>query len=130
MSSDNGIYILLLKDECRVIYAQAIENLYWDFETKKIGDKYISTRLVEYFQNAKSFKNVDDAHDYAFKQAEEVGSLENGICSIPLQNKTWKSIIKEAKTKAEKEIKAIKKTKCKTKFSNDLVALSRLLIAI
>lgn len=33
MSADNGIYILKLKDQYRVIEAQAIGNLYWSFST-------------------------------------------------------------------------------------------------
>lgn len=53
MSADNGIYILKLKDQCRVAHLQAIDNIYWsEFESdittaKRYHREIVPTRVVE-----------------------------------------------------------------------------------
>lgn len=44
MSADNGVYILQLKDQIRVVYTQAIDNLWWTpLERGILQDKLVPT---------------------------------------------------------------------------------------
>jgi len=83
MSADNGIYILQSKDGFRVIYAQAIENIY-EAERHKFNSKY----LKEYFGDSKLFDSRDEAWEEArliYSELTNQGQtyLEYGISIIP-----------------------------------------------
>jgi hypothetical protein len=83
MSADNGVYILHTKGpEFRVAYHQAIDNIYGNFNDDTghwDGDPY---KIVEYFEKAPVFLDINSAWDYAEKLAENYDYLEYGVCQI------------------------------------------------
>lgn len=106
MSADNGIYILKTKDnQYRVIYASAIENLYWNPLDSNSYNKLIPTRIVELYGKSKYTYDKNLARDIAFNMARNT-YLEYGISEIVV-DKTWRQIVKEAKEFAPLEIEAI-----------------------
>ena len=68
MSVDNGIYILKTKDQYRVTHAQAIENIYWEYDNKyayyfnSANDKLVPTRVVEYWGDCKYTRSPEMAY--------------------------------------------------------------------
>jgi hypothetical protein len=108
MSADNGIYILNLKNQSRVIHAQAIDNLWWSFVNfDSNAEDFVSTRIVEYFGGSIKFEKRKDAESFAFKLAKDYTILEYGISNFDI-DKTWNDIVKDAKELATLEIQAIK----------------------
>lgn len=79
MSADDGIYILQSKDGFRVIWAQAIENIY----KLGFGGEFDTEYLKEYFGKAEVFPTVDAALEEARRiHGEKVGRfgyVEYGI---------------------------------------------------
>lgn len=80
MSADNGIYVLKTPaangadQEFRVIYASAIENIYWSDTELDLE------QLVRYFGRAKVFTNISDALLEAYRlYAAQGGYVEYGI---------------------------------------------------
>jgi len=112
MSADNGIYILELKDQSRVIHAQNIENLYWSYITMSQTSDFVPTRIIEHYKDAKPM-SLEEARNKAFEMADEILNddfcpiLEYGIQSFKI-DKFWNQILMEAKELAVKEIKIIK----------------------
>jgi hypothetical protein len=106
MSADNGIYILNLKDQSRVIHTQAIDNLWWNYVINGIGDNFVPTRIVEYFSNAIPMTN-EKAIAKACEMEKDYPILEYGMVNFNI-DKTWDEIVNEAKGLAMKEILAIK----------------------
>ena len=106
MSVDNGIYILKTKDQYRVTYAMAIDNLWFSFLTRDESQELVPTRIIEYFGNCKYTRHEETAMRVANAMAKQQPILEYGISRIPI-NKTWKQIVDEAKELAVKEIEAI-----------------------
>jgi hypothetical protein len=83
MSADNGTYILqTYGPEFRVVYTQAIDNIYGTFLEE--SGKYLPNpkTIVETFSSSKIFNNIEDAWDYAFDIDEEVGYSEYGASLI------------------------------------------------
>ena len=105
MSADNGIYILVTKDQYRVIHAQAIDNLTFSHVNRN-NRELVPTRIVEYYSNCKYTRNIDLARKIAFSMARRYPVLEYGISEIKI-NKTWNQIVREAKELAPKEIEKI-----------------------
>jgi hypothetical protein len=114
MSADNGVYILKLKDQCRVIYTQCIDNLWWSFVEMESVGYFVPTRIVEYYQHANPM-TLDEAREEAKKIADGILSddfcsvLEYGISTFEI-NKTWEEIADEAKDIALQEIHAMLNT--------------------
>jgi hypothetical protein len=130
MSSDNGIYILVLKDEYRVIHTQGIENLWWSFLTMKIEDKMSPTMVFEYFDGEESFKDKESANKRAFDLYDQYDFVEYGIRNLyELKNKTWEDIKKDAKKLAVKEIEVIENMEFedRKKWTDDLIRLREVL---
>jgi len=130
MSADNGIYLLELKDEYRIIHAQGIENLWWSFEIMGLGQNMIPTRVIEYFDGSISFNNKKDALEHAKELSKDCDFLEYGIRVLhEFKHKTWKEVIVDAKRLARKEIEIIenmeKKEQRRWKF--DIVQLKEIL---
>lgn len=123
MSADNGIYILKLKDQYRVIEAQAIGNLYWSFSTFSESEDLVPTRLVEYYGTSKYTRNFDMAMRIATLMLKHVSICEYGIQIIQC-NKTWKRVVREAKELAPKEIEAIKSDSRDNRWEYDLKKLN------
>lgn len=112
MSADNGIYILNLKDQSRVIHAQAIDNLWWSFLDFNSAEDFVPTRIFQYYNNALPLTK-EEAQKKAFEMEHEILSddfcpiLEYGICDFDI-DKTWEELVWEAKELAPKEIASIK----------------------
>jgi len=111
MSADNGIYILEMKDQVRVIHTQNIENLWWsDIEEEQL-DNFVPTRIVEYYAGAKPM-TLEEADAEAKRLYDEILSddfcpiCEYGICHFAI-DKTWDEIVVEAKDLAVKEMKKL-----------------------
>jgi 3-methyladenine DNA glycosylase AlkD len=117
MSADDGIYIMNFKDQSRVIYAGAIDNLWWSFVTfSSDSDEFVLTRIVEHYASAKPLSK-EKAEKESFKLEKKIleeddfgGALEYGICSFNV-DKTWDEVVKDAKKLASKEIRSIRKQK-------------------
>lgn len=103
MSADNGIYILVLKDQCRVIHAQAIDNLYW-WHCDEDRNEINPLRVVEYYKDVNSHLR-DEARKVAINLLEEIGYTEYGVSEInDLKDKTWDEVIAKAKIIAREEL--------------------------
>ena len=120
MSADNGIYILSLKDQHRVVHTQAIENLNWNYYTNKFEENPVSTRVFEIFEIANGYSSIHDALQYALALSKHYGYIEYGISTIPI-DKTWEEILLEAKELYPKEIESLEKlSKKKRSYKYDL----------
>ena len=114
MSADNGIYILKTKDQYRVTHAQAIENIYWEHDSRyacyinERTNKLVPTRVIEYWGGCRYTRNPETAYKIAETMLKRIGFVEYGIRTFTY-NKTWKHIVKDAKKKAEIEIEYLKK---------------------
>lgn len=86
MSADNGVYILLTESdkgpEYRVTYANAIDNIYgeWNDKTAKY-DGNIET-IKSTFAEAEKFHTLNEALDAAEFLEQELGTTEDGVCVI------------------------------------------------
>jgi hypothetical protein len=121
MSADNGIYVLQLRDQSRVIHAQCIENLWWSTVEDKTVDEMVSTRIIEYFRKALPLTSAE-ARLKAFEMEDEILSddfcpvLEYGISTLKV-DKTWDEIVDEARELLPKEINILRQ-KVKEKPQN------------
>jgi len=115
MSADNGIFILHLRDQSRVIYALGIDNLWWSFVdmsmTPMLDENMISTRICEYYKDTLPMMKMDsvnlaDRMAKEFFEDDEFGILEHGITEFYL-DKTWDDIIKEAQILIDKELNEV-----------------------
>jgi hypothetical protein len=107
MSADNGVYILKTKDQYRVAYAHAIENLWWNYVKRNSEQEMVSTRLVELYGKKRYTKDAETAMKVAQAIAKDSGYLEYGIQILTI-NKSWKQIVYEAKRLAPLEIATMK----------------------
>ena len=109
MSADNGIYILEMKDQVRVIHTQCIENLWWSTLANRQITNFVPTQLVLYFGGVEPM-TLTEAHNKAREIYNEIMEddfcpiVEYGIVDLKI-NKTWKQIVHGAKLLAPKEIK-------------------------
>ena len=115
MSADNGIYILNLKDQSRVIHTTNIEDLCWSFLTFGLIDDFVPTRIVERYAGVTP-QTRKEAQNMAFEMEEEILNddfcpiLEYGIQSFNI-DKTWDEVVKEAKELAVLELQSIEENK-------------------
>jgi hypothetical protein len=83
VSADNGIYILeTAGPEYRVIYAQAIDNIYGKFNDETAHWEGDMNMIVDYFRNAEIFSKYEKALEYAIHLSKDYNYLEYGICNI------------------------------------------------
>jgi len=94
-----------MKDQYRVIHAQAIDNLTYSHIDKN-NRELVPTRIVEYYGNSKYTRNINMARNIAFSMAKRQPILEYGISEIKI-NKTWNQIVREAKLLALKKLKQL-----------------------
>jgi len=113
MSADNGIYILEMKDQARVIHTQNIENLWWSYLSNKEVANMVPTRILEYYGGTESM-TIQEAQEKAKDLYNEI--MDDDFCPIVeygiqifKTNKTWEQIVKEAKKLAAREIKVLQK---------------------
>ena len=132
MSADNGIYILNLKDQSRVIHSQCIEDLCWSFLTFELINDFVPTRVIERYVGTTPLTRKE-AQDEAFKMEKEILSddfcpiLEYGINSFDL-DKTWEEVVKEAKELAVLELQSIEKNKTRRNdWDYEIEELNRIL---
>ena len=83
MSADNGIYILITEGpEYRVAYHQNIDAIYGNFSDESLQWQGDLESMLEYFQNAPMFSNLEEALDKAEELVYDYAYLEDGICVI------------------------------------------------
>lgn len=83
MSADNGIYILQTAGpEFRVAHQQCIDNIYGNFSDESLRWQGDPEMMLEYFQNAPMFSNLEEALDKAEELSYNYEYLEYGICVI------------------------------------------------
>ncbi|MBQ7066883.1 MAG: hypothetical protein IJN92_08660 [Lachnospiraceae bacterium] len=88
MSKDNGIYILQLKNECRVLHAKNIENVLMD-KTNPWCGPFVADWLVEYFEKAPVYGCITDAVAAAAELSDTAGALEHGMKLLLDLSHTW-----------------------------------------
>lgn len=101
MSADNIIYVLELKDQYRVEYMGAPDNIVWSHIDGQVSFP-VPSRIVEYFSKSPSFKDKEKAYAYAFKLYAKEGYVEYGVSPLYI-NRTWLQILKEAREEIRKE---------------------------
>lgn len=101
---NNGIYILKAKDQCRAMYINDIESLYFSYINFENEKELVPTRLIEIFGNGKC-ENFKGAMKTAIGIKDRCGEKIH----ILRVNKTWGEITKEARKLATEEIKSIEK---------------------
>jgi hypothetical protein len=83
MSDDNGIFVLHTKGpEYRVAHCQAIDNVYGNFSDESYQWQGDPEMMLEYFQNAPMFSDLEYALDKATEMSYDYEYLEYGICVI------------------------------------------------
>lgn len=86
MSADNGVYVLLTETdkgpEYRVMYAQAIDNIYGKFNDELGKYEGDVSAITSTFGEADVFHSLNEALDHAEWIAEDYEFLEDGICVI------------------------------------------------
>ena len=83
ISSDNGVYILeTVGPEFRVVYTQAVDNIYGKFNDETSYWNPNNEAIVETFGRSEVFDNVTDSMNYAETLAGEHDWLEDGVCLI------------------------------------------------
>ena len=83
MSADNGIYILITEGpEYRVAYHQNIDAIYGNFSDESLQWQGDPESMLEYFQSAPMFSNLEEALDKAEELVYDYAYLEDGICVI------------------------------------------------
>jgi hypothetical protein len=132
MSADNGIYILVLKDQCRVTEAGAIDNLYWWHNGNDRHD-INACRVVEYFSKAKVLPDLQTADAVAVgiedgMVAEDGFATEYGICQITdLCDKTWEEVVREARSITHEEIAYLRSKNYHGRYDYSLEQLNKVL---
>lgn len=99
MSADNGIYILKLKDEARIIHAQAIENVYWNYTNSDEDSSLNFAELYWYFQHA-TITNHEEMYNVAHNMSKGIYVLEYGVSVLEELDMTWEEVFQKAKEKA------------------------------
>ena len=86
MSADNGIYVLFTESEkgpeYRVAYAQAIDNIYGEFNAELGRYEGDIHAIQEIFKESPVFHNVNEAMDHAEIMEQEYDYLEDGVALI------------------------------------------------
>lgn len=86
MSADNGIYIFLTETEkgpeYRVSHAQAIDNIYGDWDDVRAKYKGDDNAILDTFSESEVFYTLNEALDKAEEIENDVGYTEDGICVI------------------------------------------------
>jgi hypothetical protein len=104
MFTDNIIYILQLKDECRVAEMGAPDNLYWSYVEGDPSLRMIPIRLVSVFLGKNSFSDYDTAMRYAKEIYDEIEYVEYGIATIDMRGYSWNDLLNMAYPIAVKEM--------------------------
>ena len=83
MSADNGTYILqTYGPEFRIAHAQAIDNIYRDYDDENHSWFPDINSIVDYFGKSKVYTTIEEAWDEAFLLDESHGWSEYGTCLI------------------------------------------------
>lgn len=108
MSADNGIYVLKTKDQYRVAHFTNSENMYYSAITGTYENEIVPSRAVELWGDSKFTRKEDVALRLVHRWANRLPICEYGVNIIKV-NKTWKDLMKEARTYAKREVEVIKK---------------------
>lgn len=83
MSADSGVYILETEGpEYRVVYAQAIDNIFGKYDDTTFHWKGDPEMILDYFGESKVFSDLTEAWDHATVLSEGYEYLEDGVCLI------------------------------------------------
>jgi hypothetical protein len=86
MSADNGIYVLLTESEkgpeYRVTYANAIGNIYGEWNVEKARYEGNIQTIQETFGQVPVFHTLNEALDFAEELEQNYDHLEDGVCVI------------------------------------------------
>lgn len=83
MSADNGVYILQTEGpEFRVAYQQNIDDIYGNFSDESFQWQGNPEVILEYFEQAPVFSNLEEALDKAQELSYDHEYLEYGVCVI------------------------------------------------
>jgi len=126
MSADNGVYILKTKEgQYRVITAQAIDNLNWSYIHFR-EERYVPTRILEYFGNCQYTYNKDTALEIAQNIYVQLPVCEYGIQTFSI-NRTWNRIKHDSIDYARQEIKSLKENNIDYRYDDDINKLEDML---
>jgi hypothetical protein len=102
MSADNTIVILKLKDQWRVKHVFALDNLRWKYGDSDPSPSPLSSRVFEYFRDAKIFYNSDASQKEAEKLLEKIGYVEYGIAEVEM-DLSWEELVSQARSMVKEE---------------------------
>ncbi len=90
-----------MKDQFRVVHMQAPENVCWSHITGE-RNEILCSRLFEYFNHSKVFRDEVEALGCAKSQEKNIGYVEYGIAHLKI-DKTWKEVLATARTEIGNE---------------------------
>lgn len=83
MSADNGVYILQTKGpEFRVAHAQAIDNVFGEWDVEKNIWKGDAEFILDTFGESNPFSTIEEAFDVAEGIERSLEFTEYGVCLI------------------------------------------------
>jgi hypothetical protein len=130
MSADNGIYIFRTKDQVRVAYAHAIDNLTFSFLDSKYRlhhpGEYVPSRVVEYFGDCFPFTDLVDAVSEAEVMWSNIKQCENGISILPRYDGSWDELLHAAVAYARNEL-AVLLARASRIYDDDVESLKKIL---
>jgi hypothetical protein len=110
MSADNAILVISFNDkEWLAKHVQAIDNLYWQWNSpKNTSTGIVYQRLYEMMKDAKKFESRFEALEYTDRLSENIRYLEYGIINLPVRFGSWKDMVDFSVKEIQEEIRYMK----------------------
>jgi len=109
MSADNAILVINFNNnEWMVRHIQALENLYWKWNSESLLEEVVPQRLFEFFINAKRFDNKHEADKESLRELEDTGYVEYGKIQIDVPYNSWDELVDLSVKEITEEIKYMK----------------------
>jgi hypothetical protein len=110
MSADNAILVISFNDkEWIVKHVQAIDNLYWQWDSSKnASGEIVYHRLYKMMKDAKRFNNRLDALEHTDRLMENIRHLEYGTINLPVRFGSWKDMVDFSAKEIQEEIRYMK----------------------
>ena len=90
----SGIYILVTKNDYRVIYSKNYINFFLDWNEEVFNFELNGNIIQQEFDSSPIFLNENGAFEYAKKISHKYTETDDGICYIKnASDKTYKEII-------------------------------------
>jgi len=90
MSADNGVYILKTGRQYRVAHQQAIDNLYWNENLRKMCDTMQPISIIDMFGDCKYTTNLNTAFNIARRILQTLPICEYGIVLLDAKMSWYK----------------------------------------